>query len=123
MIYAHSCNKIFGWTFDGIQITVQRYHCEELYAAGRAEDAMVALLKILDTFGEEIYASKATAEWVIGEYWHANQVDVDNVYFQISRKNVSRRSKRSATRRSGLGITTRQSHGTPLHCLPVLQTQ
>ena len=72
MIYAHSCNKIFGWTFDGIRITVQRYHCEELYAAGRAEEATVALLKILDTFGEEIHASKATAEWVTGEYRDAN---------------------------------------------------
>ena len=66
MIYAHSCRKIFGWIFDGLQITVQRYHCEDLYAKGRAEEARVALLKMLDTFGEEIHASKATAQWVIG---------------------------------------------------------
>jgi hypothetical protein len=66
MIYAHSCNKIFGWTFDGLQITVQRYHCEDLYASGRAEEATEALLKILDTFGEEIRASKVTADWVMG---------------------------------------------------------
>jgi hypothetical protein len=68
MIYAQSCNKIFGWTFDGLQITMQRYHCEDLYAAGHAEEAAVVLLKILDTFDEEIHASKVTAEWVLGEY-------------------------------------------------------
>jgi hypothetical protein len=68
MMYVHSSNKIFGWTFDDLQITVQRYHCEELYAAGRAEEATMALLKILDTFGEEIHASKVSAEWVMGEY-------------------------------------------------------
>jgi hypothetical protein len=52
MVYADSWDKIFGWTFDGLQITVQRYHCEDLYASGRAEEAAEALLKILDTFGE-----------------------------------------------------------------------
>ena len=62
MIYVHSCNKIFGWTFDGLQITVQRYHCEDLYAKGLAEEAKEALLKILATFGEEIHANKVTAE-------------------------------------------------------------
>ncbi|KAF8555608.1 hypothetical protein OG21DRAFT_1483747 [Imleria badia] len=56
---------IFGWTFEGLEITVQRYNCESLYAAGRAEEATEALLKILDTFGEEIRASKATADWVM----------------------------------------------------------
>ena len=56
-------------------MTVQRYHCEELYAAGRAEEATLALLKILDTFGEEIHASKATSEWVMGEYRDTNQID------------------------------------------------
>jgi hypothetical protein len=73
MIYAQSCNKIFGWTFDDLQITVQRYHCEDLYAAGHAEEATVALLKILDTFDEEIHASKVTAEWVMGEYYLTRQ--------------------------------------------------
>jgi hypothetical protein len=68
MVYVHSCKKIFGWTFDGLQITVQRYRCEKLYAASRAEEATVVLLRILDTFGEEIHANKVTAEWVLGEY-------------------------------------------------------
>ena len=66
MIHAHSCTKIFDWTFDGLQITVQRYHCEDLYAAGRMEEAARELLKILKTFGEEIHTSKVTAEWVMG---------------------------------------------------------
>ena len=123
MIHAHSYNKIFGWTFDGLQIKVLRYHCEALHSAGRVEDTTVALLKILDTFGEEIYASKVTAGWVMGKYSHANQVDVNNVYFQILRNNVSRCSKRSGTQRSALGSTTRQLHGTPLHYLLALQTQ
>ncbi|KAF8547589.1 hypothetical protein OG21DRAFT_1527056 [Imleria badia] len=56
---------IFGWTFEGLQITVQRYLCEDLYASGRAVEAAEALRKIIDTFGEEICASKATAEWVM----------------------------------------------------------
>ena len=66
LIYAHSCNKIFGWTFDGLQVTVQRYHCEDLYAKGLAEEAKEALLKILDTFREEIHSSEVTAKWVMG---------------------------------------------------------
>ena len=116
MEYVHSCNKIFGWTFDNLQIAMQRYQCEDLYAAGRAEEATVSLLQILDTFGEEIHPSKVTTEWVLGEDRHENQVAVNNV-FQISRKNVSRCLQGSGTRRSALGNTTRRLHGTPLHCL------
>ena len=123
MIYAHSCTKIFGWTFDDLQITVQRYHCEDLYAAGRMEEATAALLKILDTFNEEIHASRATSEWVMGEHRHANQVGMNNVSSQISGKNVSRCLKASGTRRSALGSTTRRLHGIHLHCLSVLQTE
>ncbi|KAF8550350.1 TPR-like protein [Imleria badia] len=56
---------IFGWTFDKLQITVQRYLCEDLYASGRAAEAAEALRKITGTFGEEIRASKVTADWVM----------------------------------------------------------
>ncbi|KAF8549390.1 hypothetical protein OG21DRAFT_1500458 [Imleria badia] len=56
---------IFGWTFDGLQITVLRYLCEDLFASGRVEEATEALLKILNTFDEEIRASKVTADWVM----------------------------------------------------------
>ncbi|KAF8547590.1 TPR-like protein, partial [Imleria badia] len=56
---------IFGWTFDGLRITVQRYLCEDLYTSGRAVDAAEALLNITDTFGEEIRTNKVTAEWVM----------------------------------------------------------
>ena len=86
MICVHSFNKIFGWTFDGLQITVQRYHCEDLYAAGRAEEATEALLKILNTFDEEIHASKETAEWVMSGYRHTNQVGANNMYFRSQNK-------------------------------------
>ena len=89
MEYAHSCNKIFGWTLDSLQITVQQYQCKDLYAAGRMEVATVSLLQILNTFGEEVHTSKATAECILGEYWHESQVAMNNM-FQISRKNVLR---------------------------------
>lgn len=123
MIYTYSCNQIFGWSFDGLQITVERYRCEGLLAAGRVEEATEVLLTILETFGSEIRASKLTAKWVICEYRHANQVDGDNMYSQISRKNVSSCSKRSATRHSALESTARQLQDTPLHCLSILRIQ
>ncbi|KAF8552128.1 TPR-like protein [Imleria badia] len=47
----------FEWNFDGLLIKVQRRHFEDLYISGRAEEAKEALLKILDTFGEDIRAS------------------------------------------------------------------
>ncbi|KAF8547907.1 TPR-like protein, partial [Imleria badia] len=56
---------IFGWTFDGLDIMVQRYHCEELYDAGRVEEATETLLKILNTFSEGMRSSKVTADWVM----------------------------------------------------------
>ncbi|KAH0839335.1 hypothetical protein J3R83DRAFT_17 [Lanmaoa asiatica] len=67
----------FGWTFDELPITVQRRHCESLYALGRVEDAKEALLKILNTFGKEIHARN----WVMGGYQHLNWMDSGNVYF------------------------------------------
>ncbi|KAF8554885.1 hypothetical protein OG21DRAFT_1508408 [Imleria badia] len=56
---------IFGWTFDGLQITAGRCLCEDLYASGRVEEATGALLKILKILGDEIRLSKGTADWVI----------------------------------------------------------
>ncbi|KAF8552779.1 hypothetical protein OG21DRAFT_1511030 [Imleria badia] len=56
---------IFGWSFDGLQITAERCLCEELYASGRTEEATDALLKILGTFGDEIRARKMTEGWVM----------------------------------------------------------
>ncbi|KAF8427620.1 hypothetical protein L210DRAFT_3136383 [Boletus edulis BED1] len=88
-----SCNLetislIFGWTFNGLQVTLQRCHFEDLYAAGRMGEATETLRMILDSFGEEIGASEVTPEWVLGEHQHANQVDVDTTCFQIPRKNA-----------------------------------
>ncbi|KAF8552132.1 hypothetical protein OG21DRAFT_1498629 [Imleria badia] len=56
---------VFGWTFEGLRITAQRYHCEDLYSSGRTVEAAEVLLKITDTFGEDIRASKVTEEWVM----------------------------------------------------------
>ncbi|KAF8549449.1 hypothetical protein OG21DRAFT_1447848 [Imleria badia] len=56
---------IFGWTFDGLQVTVQRHYCEDLYAAGRAEEATETLLKILNALSEETHSNKVTADWVM----------------------------------------------------------
>ena len=58
---------------------MQRYHCEALHSADRAEEAAGALRKILETFDEEICASKETEEWVAGGCLRADMVDVDNM--------------------------------------------
>lgn len=79
MICADSWDKIFGfeWTFDQLPITVQRRHCETLYALGRVEDAKEALLKILRTFGEEI----RERNWVMGGYRRLHRMNLGNLYF------------------------------------------
>lgn len=83
--------KIFGWTFDGLQITVQRYHCEELYALGRTEEAAEALLKLLGSFGNEISASEVTSEWVAGEYRRGMvNMFVERVLSDLKKKCVSK---------------------------------
>ena len=92
MVCADSGGKIFGWTFDGLLITEQRYRCEALYAAGRTEAATGALRKLLDSFGEEINASQAVLEWVMGAYSHVNLVDmsVEHVPSVLKKKCVSK---------------------------------
>lgn len=117
VIDADSCDEIFGWDFDGLQITAQRYHCEVLESLGRVEEAAEVLLNILETFGE----SKAIPEWVTGGCRHSNRVDVDNLFSQISRKDVLTCSKHWATRHSTLESSMRRLHGTPLHCLSILR--
>ena len=67
MIGAHANNKIFGWTFDGLRNTAQRYLCEDLYTSGRVVEAAEALFKITNTFDEEIRVRKVTEEWMVGE--------------------------------------------------------
>ena len=74
MCVLDSWDKIFGWTFDELRITVQRYLCEDLYASGRAEEATEALHKILNTFSEAIRASKATEAWVMGRFGNSSQI-------------------------------------------------
>ena len=55
---------------------MQRRYCESLYASGRVEDTKEAILKILNTFGEEIHAKN----WVMSGYRHLNRMDLGNVY-------------------------------------------
>ena len=92
MICADSGDKIFGWTFDGLQITAQQYRCEALYASGRIEATTDALRKLLGSFGEEINASQAVSEWVMGAYSHVNLVDasVEHVPSVLKKKCVSK---------------------------------
>ncbi|KAI6009516.1 hypothetical protein F5J12DRAFT_40996 [Pisolithus orientalis] len=55
---------IFGWSFNGLDLTAQQRLCETLYAAGRMAEALEILLNIVRTSDEEIQASKETADWV-----------------------------------------------------------
>ena len=47
----------------------------------------MTLLNILDTSREEIHASEATAEWIMGERY-VNWVGVDNVFSDLKEKCV-----------------------------------
>ena len=76
MICADFWDKIFGWTFDGLEITVQLYHCEDLYAAGHVEEATKTLLKILDTFNEVILAS-TIRDRAMGRYRYLDQIALE----------------------------------------------
>lgn len=55
-------DKVFGteWAFNELQITKQRYLCEDLCASGQAEMAKEAFLSIPNTLGEK--------KWVAGGY-------------------------------------------------------
>ena len=76
MTCANFWDKIFGWTFDGLQITAQLYHCEDLYAAGHVEEATKTLLKILDTFDEVILAS-TIRDRAMGRYRYLDQIALE----------------------------------------------
>ncbi|KAI6009487.1 hypothetical protein F5J12DRAFT_40085 [Pisolithus orientalis] len=55
---------IFGWSFDGPDITSQQRLCETLYAEERAAEAMEILISIIRTSDEETLRSKANADWL-----------------------------------------------------------
>ncbi|KAF8554675.1 hypothetical protein OG21DRAFT_1508679 [Imleria badia] len=55
---------ISGWKFDGLDITVQQYLCDALYAAGCIKDAGDSLLKMLNTVDEAVYMRGPLIEWV-----------------------------------------------------------
>ena len=54
--------------------SMTRKVAEDLYASGRVEEATGVLHKMLNTLGDEICASKGTADWVIGGYRNSNQI-------------------------------------------------
>ncbi|KAI6010023.1 hypothetical protein EDC04DRAFT_818826 [Pisolithus marmoratus] len=55
--------KIFGWSFDGLDIVAQQRLCETLYAEGRAVEA-VAILNIIRSSYEVIQGSQAATDWI-----------------------------------------------------------
>ena len=67
-VYTEPRPKIFRWNFDGLQITVQRCHCESLLAAGNAEKAAEVLLGILESIREERRTNEAIEKWITGEH-------------------------------------------------------
>ena len=59
--------KIFGWSFDRLDITIQRQSCDKLYSAGRVHEAAETFLKMMDTLSVEARASRDITDWVSGE--------------------------------------------------------
>ena len=64
---SHLLCQISGWKFDDLNITIQRRLCEALYAAGRTNEGGESLLKMVNTFDEEVYVSGSITKWVSGE--------------------------------------------------------
>ncbi|KAH0838810.1 WD40-repeat-containing domain protein [Lanmaoa asiatica] len=66
----HGCRSLLvislisGWKFDDLAITTRQRLCEALYAAGFMRDASENLLDMVNTFDEEVYASKPITNWV-----------------------------------------------------------
>ncbi|KIK14068.1 hypothetical protein PISMIDRAFT_17551 [Pisolithus microcarpus 441] len=56
--------KIFGWSFDGLDIISQQHLCETLYAEGHTAEAAEILLYILKTSDEDAQESKANADQI-----------------------------------------------------------
>ena len=69
-VYTEPRSKISGWNFDGLQITVQRCHCESLLAAGDAEKAAEVLLGILERIREEGCTNETIEKWAAGKCRH-----------------------------------------------------
>lgn len=63
---AHNTRKVSGWNFDGVDITIHQRLCEALYVAGRVKDASDILLKMVNTFDEEVCMSGPIAKWISG---------------------------------------------------------
>ena len=62
--------QMSGWNFDDFDITIRQRLCEALYTAGRTKEASESLLKMVDTFDQEVYASGPITEWVSGEFMY-----------------------------------------------------
>ncbi|KAF8552626.1 WD40 repeat-like protein [Imleria badia] len=56
---------ISGWQFDGLDVKIRQRLGEALYVAGRTKDAAECLLKLLNTFDEDVDSSQPIiSEWV-----------------------------------------------------------
>jgi hypothetical protein len=64
----HRLCQISGWKFDNLDIAIRQRLCEALYAAGRTKDAGESLLKLVNTFNDEVYMSGPITEWISGEF-------------------------------------------------------
>ena len=64
---SHPLFQISGWKFDDLSITIQQRVCEALYASGRTNEGGESLLKIVNTFDEEVYMNGSITKWVSGE--------------------------------------------------------
>ncbi|KAH0831287.1 hypothetical protein J3R83DRAFT_13923 [Lanmaoa asiatica] len=59
---------ICGWRFDNLQFSAHQQKCEVLYAVGRTREGGESLLKMINTFGEDVYKSGPITKWVSGEF-------------------------------------------------------
>ena len=62
--------QISGWKFDDLGITIRQRLCKALYAAGRTKEAGESLLKLVNTFDEEVYMSEPITKWVSGKFMY-----------------------------------------------------
>ncbi|KAI6019085.1 hypothetical protein EDC04DRAFT_2607655 [Pisolithus marmoratus] len=56
-------HKIFGWSFNGLDIAAQQCLCETLYAEEHTSEALEVLVNIIRT-SNKVHGSNTTADWI-----------------------------------------------------------
>ena len=85
--------------------------CDSLYAAGRTKDAGESLLRMLNTFDEDVYMSEHLTKWVSGKLiLHPFGLPAFETSLQSSFNNVSRLPKVSVTRPRTQSSTMKSRH-------------